>query len=57
MDATHGNICTAHTTHAAALNSDFHGNLVIFNMPQIYDMGPRALLPPPKEGVLRIFSP
>jgi hypothetical protein len=30
--------------------------LGIFYMPQIYDMGPTALLPP-KEGVLRIFSP
>jgi len=24
-------------------------------MPQIYDKGPTALLPHPKEGVLRIF--
>ena len=24
-------------------------------MPQIYDMGPTALLPLPKEGMLRIF--
>ena len=29
-----------------------------FYVPQIYDMGPTALLTsPPKEGVLRIFSP
>jgi hypothetical protein len=28
-----------------------------FNMPYIYDMGPTALLPRPKEGVLRILSP
>ena len=27
------------------LNSDFHVNLGIFCMPQIYDMGPTALLP------------
>ena len=27
------------------LNSDFHVNLGIFYMPQIYDMGPTALLP------------
>jgi hypothetical protein len=26
-------------------------------MPQICDMGQAALLPPPKEGVLWIFSP
>jgi len=27
------------------LNSDFHLNLGIFYMPQIYGMGPTALLP------------
>jgi len=33
-------------------------HLVIFYMPQIYDMGPTALLPlRRKEGVLRIFFP
>ena len=32
-------------------------HLGIFYMPQIYDMGPTALTSPPKEGVLRIFSP
>ena len=31
--------------------------LVIFYMLQIYDMGPTAFTSPPKEGVLRIFSP
>jgi len=39
------------------LNSHFHENLGIFCMPQIYDMGPTAFTSPPKEGVLRIFSP
>jgi hypothetical protein len=34
-----------------AESSDFHASLGIFYMPQIYDMGP------PKEVVLRIFSP
>jgi hypothetical protein len=29
----------------------------IFYMPQIYDTGQTALLFPPKEGTLRIFSP
>jgi len=32
-------------------------HLGIFYTPQIYDMGPTALLPLRKEGVLRIFSP
>jgi hypothetical protein len=39
------------------LEFDFHVILEIFYMPQIYDMGPTALTSPPKEGVLRIFSP
>jgi hypothetical protein len=33
----------------------FLRHLGIFYMPQIYDMGPMAS--PPKEGMLRIFSP
>jgi hypothetical protein len=32
-------------------------HLGLFFMPQICDMGPTALLPLPKEGVLRIFPP
>jgi hypothetical protein len=39
------------------LESDFHVILGIFYIPQIYDMRQTALLPLPKEGVLRIFSP
>jgi hypothetical protein len=35
----------------------FPRHLGIFYMPQICDMGPTALLPPPKEGMLRTFSP
>ena len=39
-------------------NSDFHVNLGIFYMPQIYDMLQRLYFTsPPKEGVLRTFSP
>jgi hypothetical protein len=30
---------------------------MFFNKPQSCDMGQTALLPPPKEGMLRIFSP
>jgi hypothetical protein len=29
----------------------------IFYMPQIYDMGQDGFTSPPKEGMLRIFSP
>jgi hypothetical protein len=36
---------------------DFHLFVRVFNMPQSCDMGQTALLPPPKEGMLRIFSP
>ena len=32
-------------------------HLGIFYMPQIYDMGPDGFTSPPKEGVLRNFSP
>jgi hypothetical protein len=32
-------------------------HLGIIYMPQICDMGPTALLPLQKKGVLRIFSP
>jgi hypothetical protein len=32
-------------------------HLGIFYMPQICDMGLTALLPLPKEGILRIFLP
>jgi hypothetical protein len=32
-------------------------HLGIFYMPQIYEMGPMALLSPLKEGMLRIFLP
>jgi len=38
-------------------NPYFHVILGIFYMPQICDMGQTALLPFPKEGVLRNFSP
>jgi hypothetical protein len=39
------------------LECEFHVILRIFYMPQICDMGQTALLPHPKESVLRIFSP
>jgi len=36
---------------------DFHVNLEIFYMSQIYDMGPTALLPLQRKACMRIFSP
>ena len=39
------------------LNFDFHVNLGIFYMPQIYDMGPRALLSLRRKACWRIFRP
>jgi hypothetical protein len=36
-------------------NDDFHAIEQIFYMPQICNMGPTALLPPLKKGVLRIL--
>jgi hypothetical protein len=37
-----------------AESDDFHVTFVFFYM---HDVGQTALLPPPKKGVLRIFSP
>ena len=39
------------------LNSDFHLNLGIFYMPQIYDMGPTALLPLRRKACCGFFRP
>ena len=39
------------------LNSDFHVNLGIFYMPQIYDMGPTALLPLRRKACWGFFGP
>jgi len=39
------------------LNSDFHVNLWIFYMPQIYDMGPTALLPLRRKACWGFFRP
>ena len=39
------------------LNSDFHVNLGIFYMPQIYDMGPTALLPLRRKACWGFFNP
>ena len=39
------------------LNSDFHVNLGIFYMPQIYDMGPTALLPLWRKACWGFFRP
>ena len=39
------------------LNSDFHVNLGIFYMPQIYDMGPTALLPLRRKACRGFFRP
>jgi len=39
------------------LNSDFHANLGIFYMPQIYDMGPTALLPLWRKACWGFFRP
>ena len=36
---------------------DFHVNLGIFYMPQIYDMGPTALLPLRRKACWGIFRP
>jgi hypothetical protein len=41
--------CRQHATSTVSVG--------IFYMLQIYDMGQTVLLPPPKEGMLRIFSP
>ena len=40
-----------------ALNSDFHVNLGIFYMPQIYDMGPMVLLPLRRKDFFRLKIP
>jgi hypothetical protein len=40
-----------------ARQPDFHIIVVFFNMPHSCDMGQTALLPPPEEGMLWIFSP
>jgi hypothetical protein len=40
-----------------AESGDFHVTFGFFYIPVKHDMGQTALLPPPKEGVLRIFSP
>jgi hypothetical protein len=37
--------------------SDFHEIAGFFNMPQSCDMKQAALSSPPKEGMLRIFTP
>ena len=39
------------------LNSYFHLNLGIFYMPQIYDMGPTALLPHRRKACWEFFRP
>ena len=39
------------------LNSDFHINLGIFYMPQIYDIGPTSLLPLWKKACWGFFRP
>ena len=40
-----------------ALNSDFHVNLWIFYVPQIYDVGPTALLPLRRKACWGFFHP
>ena len=40
-----------------ALNSDFHVNLGIFYMPQIYDMGPMVLLTLRRKACWGFFRP
>jgi hypothetical protein len=39
----------------SAKNVDFHVHFGIFYMPQIYDMGPTALLPFRRKACLRVF--
>jgi hypothetical protein len=39
-------------------NGEFYAiSRVFFYMPQIYDMGPTSFTSPPKEGMVRKFSP
>jgi hypothetical protein len=49
-------MCVRMVSGNFAENGDFQAFLGIFYMPQIYDMGPTALLPL-RRKVLRIFSP
>ena len=49
--------CGPESVRYFCLNSDFHVNLGIFYMPQIYDMGPTALLPLRRKACWRFFCP
>ena len=49
--------CGRETVRQFCLNSDFHVNLGIFYMPQIYDMGPTALLPLRRKACWGFFRP
>ena len=49
--------CGREIVREFCLNSDFHLNLGIFYMPQIYDMGPIALLPLRRKACWGFFRP
>ena len=49
--------CGREIVRQFCLNSDFHINLGIFYMPQIYDMGPTTLLPLRRKACWIFFRP
>ena len=49
--------CGREIVRQFCLNSYFHLNLGLFNMPQIYDMGPTALLPLRRKACWGFFRP
>ena len=49
--------CGRETVWQFCLNSDFHVNLGIFYMPQIYDVGPTAILPLRRKARWGFFRP